>query len=101
MAVLVVSGVSVCYFTVIMATVFESLDRAVRYLTEVERTTAPLDVSVLLGTLCIVCCIFLCLECKIVDKRFQANVTPYLSVNCVVLFCVVLCSSYRICLWSW
>jgi hypothetical protein len=92
--VLVVNGVSVCHVTVIMATVFEPLDIAVRHMTETERTK---QVSVLLGTLCIVCCIFLCLECKIVDKQFWAHVTPCLYGNCVVLFCVVLCNNYRIC----
>ena len=40
MAVLVVSGVSACHVT--MATAFESLGIAVRYLTEAKRTTTPL-----------------------------------------------------------
>jgi len=54
------------------------------------------QVAVLLGTLYIVCCIFLCLECKEVDKTYVAHVTPLLYENCVVLFIVVLCCSYRI-----
>ena len=36
MAVLLVSGVTVCDVTVIMATAFEALDLAVRYLMEAE-----------------------------------------------------------------
>jgi len=43
MAVLVVvREVSVCHVAVTMATAFGTLDKAVRYMTEAERTTTPL-----------------------------------------------------------
>jgi hypothetical protein len=47
------SGISLCHVAVAMAIALQT----VRYLTE----------AMLLGTPCIVCCIFLCLECKAVD----------------------------------
>jgi hypothetical protein len=95
MAVLLVSGISVCHVTVAMATEFETVDMAVKYLHVADRPHQQL--AVLLGTHCIVCSIFLCLECKEVDKTFRRHVTPLAYENCVVLFIAVLCSSYRIC----
>jgi hypothetical protein len=76
-----------------------ALDIAVRYVTEAERPSTPLTMTVWPGTSCIVCCIFLCLEFKEADKTFGAHVTPRLYENRVALFNIVLCSYYRICLW--
>jgi hypothetical protein len=84
--------------TLAMATEFEALDIAVRYLNEAERPCQQL--AVLLGTHCIVCIIFLCLELKEDYKTFGVLVVPHLSENFVTLFSVLLCSCYRICLWS-
>jgi len=87
MAVLVVvRDVSVCHVAVTIPTTFGTLDIAVRYLTEAERTTAPLTSG---SITCIVCCIYLCLECQIVDKTFGEHITQLLDGNCVVQFCVV------------
>jgi hypothetical protein len=68
----------------------------VRNLNEAE--TPHEQLAVLLGTQCKVCDIFLCLECKDFDKTFGGHIIPHLYENCVVLFSVVLCSCYRICL---
>jgi hypothetical protein len=57
-------------------------------------------VAVLLGTACIVCCIFLCLELKEDDKTFGSLITPHLYGNYVALFSGVLCNWYRICFGS-
>ena len=70
-----------------MATEFENVDTAVKYLNEAEKPHQQL--TVLLGTR-IVCSIFLCLECKEVDKTFGRRVTPHLYENCVEVFSVVL-----------
>jgi len=56
MAMLLDSGMSVHHVAVAMATAVEALDLAVRYLNEAERPHQQL--AVLLGTLCIVCSIF-------------------------------------------
>jgi len=40
-----------------------------------------------------------CLGCKEGNKTSGGHVTAHLYENCVVLFSVVLCSCYRICLW--
>ena len=40
-----------------------------------------------------------CFGCKESDTTFGGHVTTHLYENCVVLFSVVLCSCYRICLW--
>jgi hypothetical protein len=56
------------------------------------------QVAVLLGKNCIVCTIFVCLDCEEVDEIFGGNVTPHQYENCVALFSVVLCTCYRICL---
>ena len=45
--------------------------------------------AVLLGTFCILCCIFLCLECEEVDKTFMAHVTPHMYMK-IVLYCSLL-----------
>jgi hypothetical protein len=58
-----------------------------KYLNEAERPHQQL--AVLLGTHCIVCHIFLCLECKEVDKTFGRHVTPHLYENCAEVFSVV------------
>ena len=75
-----------------------------RYCSEVsdrQRASPPhWQVAASLGTHCIVCCIFLCVECKTVDRTFGAHVTPDLYENFILLFTVVLCSSYRNCVWS-
>jgi hypothetical protein len=65
-AVLLDSGVSVHYVAVAMATAVEAVDIAVRYLNEAERPHQQL--AVLLGSPCIVCSIFVCIEHKEVDK---------------------------------
>ena len=93
---LLVSGISVCHYTVAMATEFETVDIPLRYLNVAERPHQQL--AVLHGTHCIVCSVFLCLEYKEVDKIFGRHVTPHLYKNCVEVFSVVLCSCYRICL---
>ena len=84
--------------TVAMATEFEALDTAVRYLNEAERPHEQL--AVLLGTHCVVCSVLLCLELKEDYKTFGVLVIPNQSENYVVLFIVLLCSCYRIRLWS-
>jgi len=59
------------------------------------------QLAVLLGKNCIVCSIFVCLECKEVRKLMRhlgGHVTAHLNENCVALFSIVLCSCYRICL---
>jgi len=56
------------------------------------------QLAVLLGTACIVCSIFVCLECKEVDEASGGQVTAQLCENCVAVSNVVLCSCYRICL---
>ena len=74
MAVLLDSSMSVHHVAVVMATAVEASDLAVRYLNE---TLGPYQrLAILL-----------------------AHVTPQLYENCVVLFSVILCISYRICLW--
>ena len=94
MAVLLDSSMSVHHVAVAMVTAVEVLDIAVR-----QRGPSPhQQLEVLLGTNCIVCSIFVCLECKEVDETLGGRVTPHLSENCVALFSVVLCSCYRICL---
>jgi hypothetical protein len=93
MAVLLDSVMSVHHVAVAMITAVEALDTAVRYLQQTERPY--LQLAVLLGTICIVCSSFVCLELKEVDKTFGAHVTPH--ENCVVVFSVVLCRTYRIC----
>jgi len=40
------------------------------------------------------------LELKGDDKTFVAHLTPHLYENYVVVFIAVLCSCYRICLWT-
>jgi hypothetical protein len=84
--------------TVAVATEFEALDIAMRYLNEAERPHQQL--AVLLDTHCIVFGIFLCMELKEDYKTFGVLVIPHLSENCVALFSVLLYSCYRICLWS-
>jgi hypothetical protein len=58
-----------------------------KYLKEAERPHQQL--AVLLATHCIVCSIFLCLECKEVGKTFGRHGTPHLYENCVEVFSVV------------
>jgi hypothetical protein len=73
--------------TVAVATEFEALDIAMRYLNEAERLHQQL--AVLLGTQCIVCSIFLCLELKEDYKTFGVLVIPHLSEYCGALFSVL------------
>jgi len=84
----------VYHIAVAMATAGEALNITVRDRNETERPHEQL--AVLLGTQCIVCNIFLCLECKEIDKTFGGDTIPHLYENCVVLFSAVLCSCYRI-----
>jgi len=70
--------------TVAVATEFKALDIAMRYLNEAERPHQQL--AVLLGTQCIVCSIFLCLELKEDYKAFGILVITHLSEYCVALY---------------
>ena len=65
----------------------QNLKLAMKYVNEADRPHQQL--AVLLGTHCIVCSVFLCLECKEVDKTFGRHVTPHLYENCVEVFIVV------------
>jgi len=84
----------VYHIAVAMATAVEALNITVRNLNETERPHEQL--LVLLGTQCIICDIFLCLECKEIDKTCGGDTIPHLYENCVVFFSAVLYSCYRI-----
>ena len=99
MTVLLVSVISLCSVVEAMVTAFEALDTTLKYLTEAEWHPTPLaSVRVTWHTLYFF--FFLYLECKKVGKTIVRPVTAHLYGNCIVLFSAVLCSCYRICVWS-
>jgi hypothetical protein len=106
MTVLLMSVISLCPVIVVMATAFEALDIALRYLTETGWHPTPLTSdSVTWHTLYY----FLYLECKEVGKmcgtckaNLYENYVVLLNVvergvNLVFVTCIIICSNVGIC----
>lgn len=84
-----------------MAAAVRTVDVVLRYVTETEGSIPATDVTVCWHTLrsLLYFGLFAKEGRKEVDTTFGGHVTPHLYENCVVLFSMVLCSSYRICVW--
>jgi hypothetical protein len=96
MAVLLESGIIEWHVAVAMPTAVRALDIVMRYEIEAEGLLPPTNVTVCWHTLHTLC-IIVCLDGKGVDKTFGGHVTPRLYKNCFVLFIIILCSRYKIC----